>query len=94
MIVRISIHPSGPGRFDYAVSSEGEDLYGDAELGSFVHCLAAAIEGMGPDVKAAELAFGGIVSGTYPLRVLATRPAEVAQHAVNTTAAILEVERD
>jgi hypothetical protein len=90
MIVHIAIHPAGPAGFDYAVSSEGDELYADAGLGSIIHCLAAAIEGMGPEVKAAELALAGVVSGTYPLHVLATRPADVAQHAVNTTTAVLQ----
>jgi hypothetical protein len=90
MIVRIAIQPAGPSGFDYAVSAEGEALYSDAGLGSIIACLAAAIEGMGPEVKAAELALTGVVSGTYPLHVLATRPADVAQHAVNTTTAVLQ----
>jgi hypothetical protein len=94
VIVRIAIHHSPVEGYDYAVLAEGEQLYGDANLSSFLHCLAAAIEGLGAEVKAAELAFQGIVSGTYPLRVLATRPAEVAQHAVNTVDAVGEAERE
>ena len=94
MIVRIDIRHSPSEGYDYEVLTEGEALYGDARLSSFLHCLAAAIEGLGTEVKAAELAFQGVVSGTYPLRVLATRPAEVAQHAVNTFDAIAEVERE
>jgi hypothetical protein len=94
MIVRISIHPAGPNSFDYAVSAEGQELYADAGLGSIVHCLAAAIEGMGPEVKAAELSLAGVVSGTYPLQVLATRPADVTQHAVNTTTAVMQALRE
>lgn len=92
MIVRIDIHPAEAGTFDYAVRAEGEDLYSDVGLSSLLHALAAAIEGLGPEAKAAELAFAGIVSGTYPLHVLATRPAEVAQHALNTTQAVYEAE--
>jgi hypothetical protein len=92
MIVRIDIHHSDPEGFEYLVRAEGEDLFGDAGLSSMLHCMASAIEGLGPEVKAAEFAFRGIVSGTYPLEVLATRPNEVAQHAVNTTNAVLEAE--
>jgi|EndMetStandDraft_4_1072995.scaffolds.fasta_scaffold180833_2 hypothetical protein len=94
MIVRIAIQHSPTEGYDYLVSTDGEPLYADAGLSTFLHALAAAIEGLGPEVKAAELAFQGIVSGTYPLRVLATRPAEVAQHAVNTTDAVAEAERE
>jgi len=93
MIVRIDIHHSELGGFDYAVRAEGDELFGDSGLTSVLHCMAGAIEGLGPEIKAAEFAFQGIVSGTYPLEVLATRPNEVAQHAVNTTRAVLESER-
>jgi hypothetical protein len=37
-----------------------------------------------------EFAYGGVVSGTYPLDVIAANLAQVATHAVNTTAAIYE----
>lgn len=94
MIVQIAITHSDHDAFAYAVQAEGQDLYADTGLSSIIHCLAAAIEGLDPDVKAAELAFQGIVSGTYPLRVLATRPAEVSQHAVNTTEAVLDAENE
>jgi len=94
MIVRLDIHHSDSAGYAYAVRAEGEDLFGDAGLSSLLHCMAGAIEGLGPEVKAVEFAFQDIVSGTYPLQVLATRPNEVAQHAVNTTAAVLEAEND
>ena len=38
----------------------------------------------------AEVWFRGVVSGTYPLHVLAANADQVAQHAVNTTAAVFE----
>jgi hypothetical protein len=94
MIVRIDIHHSEAEGFEYAVRAEGENLYADSGLSSMLHCMASAIEGLGSEVRAAEFAFQGIVSGTYPLRVIATRPAEVAEHAVNTTAAVIEAENE
>ena len=94
MIVRIDIYHGEVDGYGYTVSAEGQQLYGDAGLSSLIHCLAGAIEGLGAEAKSAELAFQGVVSGTYPLRVLATRPAEVAQHAVNTTEAVGEAERE
>ena len=93
MIVRIDIHDSPDGEHGYAVSSEGTELYGDSGFSSILHALAGAIEGLQPEVMAAELAFRGVVSGTYPLRVLATRPAAVVQHAVDTANAVLEALR-
>jgi hypothetical protein len=90
MIVRIDIDPSA-GAFGYGVSYEAEELYGDDGLGSLVECLVAAVEGMPPDAVAAELWFDGIVSGTYPLAVIGMSIEQVAEHAVNTTAAIDEL---
>ena len=94
MIVRIDIHQSEAEGFEYSVSAEGDTLFADSGLSSILHCMASAIEGLGSEVRAVEFALQGVVSGTYPLRVIATRPAEVAQHAVNTTNAVLEAENE
>jgi hypothetical protein len=94
MIVRIDIHRGESEGYSYEVTAEHQTVYDGAGFTTIVNALAAAIEGMGPDAKAAEIAFGGIVSGTYPLAVIATRPHEVAQHAVNTTDAVYEAEQE
>ena len=93
MIVRIDIDRSAD-EFAYAVSEEGEELYGDDGLPSIVECLIAAVEGMPPEALAVEIAYDGIVSGTYPLSVIGMSVEQVAQHAVNTTAMIDEVMPD
>jgi len=90
MIVRIDIEQSEPSVFAYRVSAEAETLFDDEDLGSFGEALVAAIEGLAPDVVGVELAYGGVVSGTYPLHVIATNLDQVAAHAINTTAAIFE----
>jgi hypothetical protein len=92
MIVRIEIHRSDD-NYEYRVLSEGDMLFEDSGFSSVVHCLAGAVEGLPPEVRAVEVACGGIVSGTYPLTVLAGSAAQVAQHAVNTTAAVWEAMR-
>ena len=89
MIVRIEIHRSDD-VYEYRVVSDGEVLFDDSGFSSVVHCLVGAVEGLPPEVRAVEVACGGIVSGTYPLTVLAASAAQVAQHAVNTTAAVWE----
>ncbi|HEY4067722.1 MAG TPA: hypothetical protein VGM74_12560 [Burkholderiaceae bacterium] len=97
MIVRIDLqHRPSEGGEDasYRVSAEYETLYDGAGFSSLVNALAAAVEGLGPEVHAAEIAFDGIVSGTYPLSTIATRPNEVMQHAVNSAAAVAEAEQD
>jgi hypothetical protein len=93
MIVRIDIHHDDTEGFSYSVSAEHQTLYDGAGFSTFVNTLATAVEGLGPEARAAEIAFGGIVSGTYPLAIIATRPNEVAQHAVNTASAVLEAEQ-
>jgi hypothetical protein len=89
MIARIEIHRNGDD-YEYRVLADGDLLFDDAGFTSVVHCLAGAVEGLPPAVRAVEVACGGIVSGTYPLHVLAANADQVAQHAVNTTAAVYE----
>jgi hypothetical protein len=89
MIARIEIHRADD-VYEYRVVADGDLLYDDAGFTSVVHCLAGAVEGLPPAVRAVEVACGGIVSGTYPLHVLAANADQVAQHAVNTTAAVFE----
>ena len=93
MIVRIEIHRDGDA-YEYRVIAEGEVLYGDAGFTSVVHGLVGAVEGLPPEVRAVEVACGGVVSGTYPLGVLAANADQVALHAVNTTAAVFEAMQD
>ena len=93
MIVRIDIHHIDD-VYEYRVIADGDVLFDDTGFSSVVHCLAGAVEGLPPEVRAVEVACGGVVSGTYPLHVLASNAAQVAQHSVNTTAAVFEAMRD
>lgn len=92
MIVRIEIHRTDD-VYEYRVIADGDVLFDDTGFSSVVHCLVGAVEGLPPEVRAVEVACGGVVSGTYPLPVLATNAEQVAQHAVNTTAAVYEALR-
>jgi hypothetical protein len=89
MIVRIEVHREGE-VYEYRVLADGDLLYDDTGFSSVVHCLVGAVEGLPPEVRAVEVACGGVVSGTYPLYVLAANADQVAQHAMNTTAAVFE----
>ena len=90
MIVRFHIDPMEEGQYEYRVSYEGENLYGDVELGSIEECIVAATEGLGNEAVAAEVAYKGIISGTYALASLALMTAQIAEHARQTTEAIEE----
>ena len=89
MIVRIEIHRADD-VYEYRVVADGNVLFDDTGFSSVVHCLVGAVEGLPPEVRAVEVACGGVVSGTYPLQVLAANAPQIAQHAVNTTAAVYE----
>ena len=91
MIVRFNIDVAGQDQYDYRVTYEGEDLYADTGLGSIEACVTAALEGLGSDAVAAEIAFKGVISGTYALASLALASSQIAQHALQTTEAIEEV---
>ncbi|MGQ2979201.1 MAG: hypothetical protein ACT6Q9_05830 [Polaromonas sp.] len=93
MIVRFHIDPVAGDQFEYRVSYEGEALYADDGLDSIEACIVAATEGLGQDAVAAEIAYRGIISGTYPLASLALVSAQIAQHAEQTTEAVEEVMR-
>ena len=93
MIVRMHVDEFQPGEFDYRVSHEGLDLFADAGLASLPACLLAALDGLGQDALAAEVAFKGVVSGTYPLDSIAAMAEPIADHARNTTEAIEELLR-
>ncbi|MDB5817553.1 MAG: hypothetical protein JWQ11_1193 [Rhizobacter sp.] len=89
-ISRSDIELSEDAEFEYRVTYEAEGLFDDAGFTSVMHALVAAIEGLSPEVAAVEVSFEGIVSGTYPLQVLAMNPQQIAEHAVNTTSAVQE----
>lgn len=91
MIVRFHIDLMQQDQYEYRVSYEGEELYSDAGLDSIEACIVAATEGLGQDAIAAEVAYKGIISGTYALASLALVSAQIAEHAMQTTAAIEEV---
>ena len=90
MIPRIDIDQPTPDTFDYRVTYESEPLFDDSGFSSVMHCLVAAVEGLSPEIVAVEVAYGGYVSGTYPLTVIAMNHEQIAAHAVNTTDSIRE----
>ena len=90
MIVRIDIDGTDAELYDYRVRYEAQDLYADAGLASVVESLVAAVEGLPPEVIGVEVAYRSVVSGTYPLQVIAMNLDQVAAHAMNTTEAIEE----
>ena len=91
MIVRFHIDPMEQNLYEYSVSYEGETLYADVGLTTMEECIVAATEGLDRDTIAAEIAYKGVISGTYALASLALMSAQIADHALQTTLAIEEV---
>ena len=91
MIVRFHLDSMEHDLYEYSASYEGETLYSDVGLGSIEDCIVAATEGLDQDAVAAEIAYKGIISGTYALASLALMSAQIADHALQTTIAIEEV---
>ena len=91
MIVRFHIDPMDQNLYEYSVSYEGETLYADVGLATIEDCIVAATEGLDQDAVAAEIAYKGVISGTYALASLALMTAQIADHALQTTTAIEEV---
>ena len=91
MIVRFHIDPISQDLYEYRVTYEGEELFGDEGLGSIEECIVAATEGLGRDAVAAEVAYKAIISGTYPLASLALMSEQIADHALQTANAVEEV---
>jgi len=89
MRVRFHIDPDGPDQYGYRVSYEDEALYSDAGCLGIEACIVAATEGLGQDAVAAEVAYKGVISGTYALASLAL--AQIADHALQISTAIKEV---
>lgn len=60
------------------MSYEGEAPYRDAGLPSIEACIISATQGLCQDAVAAEVAYKGVISGTYALASLALASAQIA----------------
>ncbi|MCK9687342.1 hypothetical protein [Scleromatobacter humisilvae] len=88
LVGRLSIFKTEPGLYDYEMTCEGQDLLVGGGFNSIVAAIEAGADITGP-VTALEVAYRGIVAGTYPLRRLAVDAEAIARHAVETYAAVM-----
>lgn len=88
MIVRLDITRHADALFGYCVSVGGHDLFEDVGLISVRQAIVGALAGLAADMRAVELAYGSVVSGTYPVSVLSSHIDALAEHAVLTAAAV------
>ena len=89
MIATLGIFQMQPGLYEYQVGCNGQELFADAGFNSIESAIGAASDVTGP-ITAMEVAYRGIVGGTFPLHRLRTDTRAVADHLVATVASVLD----
>lgn len=89
MIATLGIFQMQPGLYEYQVGCSGQELFADAGFNSIESAIGAASDVTGP-IKTMEVAYRGIVGGTFPLHRLRTDASDVAKHLVATEASVLD----
>jgi hypothetical protein len=89
MIATLYILQMQPGLYEYRVRMHGQELFSDAGYDSIASAIKAASNIEGP-ITAMEVAYSGIVEGTYSLYRLRTDASGVVTHLVATMASILD----
>ena len=89
-IASLIIHKLESNNYDFYVSYGSETLYSDAGFTSIEAALAAASEQHGA-IVGFEVAYGGIVVGTYLCAELKVNAAEIADLAVERQAVFQEL---
>ncbi|MGA0612764.1 hypothetical protein [Caldimonas sp. KR1-144] len=88
MLVRIDLTHRPDAGFAYRVSVPDQEGYEDEGLASIDLAIVGALAGLEPGTRAVQLSFDGVVSGTYPLKVLSANVEQLARHAVLTAQAV------
>lgn len=82
-IPKLSITKLSPSLYDYHVTYRGEAMSSDVGLTSISEALSSASDITG-DIEGFEVAYQGIVVGTYPVETLRSFPESVARDALAT----------
>lgn len=86
-VARLDIRKLQAGLYEYHASYAGQELFSDAGFSSIAEALHAASDVTG-DIVGFEVAYAGLVAGTYSVDVLRSTADEVAQRAVDTVASL------
>lgn len=89
MIATLGIFQIQPGLYEYQVRYNGQELFANAGFDSIESAIGSALDLTGP-ITAMEVAYRGIVCGTYPLHRLRTDTKSVAEHLIATVASVLD----
>lgn len=87
IIARLNVHKVAPGQYTFSVSHGGEVLYEDAVFTSIKEAISSANDQQGP-IRGFEVAYQGVVVGTYLCEELEHVVDEVAERAVELLAVI------
>lgn len=88
IIARLSVRRVAPGQYLFEVSHGGEVLYEDAGFTSIEEAISAANDQQGP-IRGFEIAYQGLVVGTYLCEELEHVAEELPVRAVELVAALL-----
>ena len=88
VIGRLSVFKDEPGLYRYALTCEGQAIFDGDGYSSIREAIEAGSDLTGP-ITALEVAYGGVTAGTFTLQRIRVSAEEVAQHAVDTYAAVL-----
>lgn len=88
MLARIDLTHSPAAGFAYRVSVQDEAGYEDEGLATIEQAIVGALAGLEPATRAVQLSFDGVISGTYPVKVLSANIEQLARHAVLTAQAV------
>lgn len=87
IIARLSVRRVAPSQYLFEVSHGGEVLYEDACFTSIEEAISAASNQQGP-IRGFEVAYQGLVVGTYLCEEIEHVVEEVAERAVELVAAV------
>jgi hypothetical protein len=87
LVARLDIRKLQASLYEYHASFAGQELFSDTGFSSIAEALHAASDVTG-DIVGFEVAYAGLVVGTYSVDVLRATAEEVAQRAVDTAASL------
>lgn len=76
-------------QYQYRVSLQGEEMFGDLGFASIGEALESASDVSG-DIRGFKVSYGALTIGTYPMLALRTDAEVIARRAVVTAAALAD----
>ena len=87
LIARLDVRRLQPSLYEFQVSHSGQELFSDAGFSSIADAFRSAAEVTGA-IRGYEVAYAGMVAGTYSVEELASSADAVAQRAVDLAASL------